>query len=93
MFGALKNKGLKKDIRLRVSFFLLISACVFGGGHPQSKFPSIPMVKTLHGIFFPLFSTARSTANWIPPQQGTSIRVTVMERMSFSRRISVSFSE
>ena len=39
MFGALKNKGLKKDIRLRVSFFLLISACVFGGGASSKQIP------------------------------------------------------
>ena len=45
------------------------------------------------GMALPLFSTAFFTAKGRPPQQGTVIRTTVMERMLCSRNTSVSFSE
>lgn len=54
--------------------------------------PSVEMVTTCHGRNFPLFCSARSTAAWIPPQQGTSIRTTVTLRISFWRMISSNFS-
>ena len=55
--------------------------------------PSVETITTSHGISFPLFSSAFFTACSIPPQQGTSIRTTVMLRMSLCFRISVSLSE
>ena len=60
--------------------------------HPSSIFPSMETVTTCHGMNFPLARRADFAACSKPPQQGTSIRTTVSERMSFSERIAVSFS-
>ena len=46
----------------------------------------------MYGIIFPLAWSAFFTANSSPPQQGTSMRSTVTLRISFLRKISVSFS-
>ena len=46
----------------------------------------------LDGINFPLAFRASFTAYSRPPQQGTSMRITVTLRISFSRIIAVSFS-
>ena len=56
-------------------------------------FPSTDSVTTRQGRSFPLRSSARLTANSSPPQQGTSMRVTVTERTSFSERMASSFWE
>ena len=53
--------------------------------------PSIWTVHTCQGISLPHCSTARRAAISSPPQQGTSIRSTVTERMLLLRRISASF--
>ena len=45
-----------------------------------------------NGISFPACPNAVRMANSIPPQHGTSMRVSVTERMSFRAKISVSFS-
>ena len=50
-------------------------------------------VTTCHGMNFPLCWSAFFAASSSPPQQGTSMRTTVTLLMSFSRMISVSFSE
>ena len=60
--------------------------------HPSSIFPSMETVTTCHGMNFPLARRADFAACSKPPQQGTSIRTTVSERISFSERIAVSFS-
>ena len=56
------------------------------------RVPSILTVITCQGINFPLFCSAVLAANSSPPQQGTSIRTMVRERMSLREMISVSFS-
>ena len=58
----------------------------------SSRLPSTEMVATCQGMHLPLACMARCTAITSPPQQGTSMRTTVMLRMSFRRRISASFS-
>ena len=45
--------------------------------------PSILTVTTCHGINFPLACRAFLAAISKPPQQGTSIRTMVRDRMSF----------
>lgn len=55
-------------------------------------FPSVPIITSLYGMIFFALSMAVLTACTIPPQQGTSIRVTVTLRISFAVKISVSFS-
>ena len=54
--------------------------------------PSVPMICTLTGMFLPQAFTASLTARSIPPQQGTSMRVTVTVRIEFCERIAVNFS-
>ena len=49
-------------------------------------------VTTSHGMSFPLAETARFTACSMPPQQGTSMRTTVMLRMSLLEKMAVNFS-
>ena len=55
--------------------------------------PLAVRVTTCQGMHFPLFCRAFFAACSSPPQQGTSMRTTVMLLMSLLRRISVSFSE
>ena len=55
-------------------------------------FPSADIVMTCHGITFPLAASALFTAFSIPPQQGTSIRATVILLISFFNKIPASFS-
>ena len=54
--------------------------------------PSAENVTTRMGMSFPLASTACRAAYSSPPQHGTSMRVSVTLRTSFSVRIAVSFS-
>ena len=54
--------------------------------------PSVEIVTTCQGMNFPLFFSAVTAACSIPPQQGTSMRTTVSDRISFSRMICSSFS-
>ena len=54
--------------------------------------PSTDSVTTCHGRNFPLCCKASLTARSSPPQQGTSIRMTVTSAISFSRRMAVNFS-
>lgn len=54
--------------------------------------PSTENVTTRMGMCFPLASTACRAAYSSPPQHGTSMRVSVTLRTSFSVRIAVSFS-
>ena len=54
--------------------------------------PAVWTVTTCHGRNFPLCWRARFAAISSPPQQGTSMRTIVTERMELPRRISVSFS-
>ena len=54
--------------------------------------PSTETVTTCHGMNLPLARSAAFAAASSPPQQGTSIRMTVRLATSLSRRISVSFS-
>lgn len=58
----------------------------------DSTLPSVDRVTTCQGIILPQFCRAEITALSMPPQQGTSMRATVMDLMLFWRRISVSFS-
>ena len=60
--------------------------------HSSIIFPSLDMTTTCHGMNFPLARRAFSAARCNPPQQGTSMRTMVTERMSLFRIISVSFS-
>lgn len=53
--------------------------------------PSVEMVTTFHAMNLPQAYSALFTAFSMPPQQGTSIRTTVMLRMLLLLRISVSF--
>lgn len=55
-------------------------------------FPSVVTVTTCKGISFPELDRAIFTARSRPPQQGTSIRRTVTERMLLVLKIWVSFS-
>ena len=54
--------------------------------------PSTETVTTCHGMNLPLARSAAFAAASSPPQQGTSMRMTVRLVTSLSRRISVSFS-
>lgn len=54
--------------------------------------PEIEMVTACHGNILPEFCRAFFTACSIPPQQGTSILITVTDFMLFCLIISVSFS-
>ena len=63
-----------------------------GGGRQSIRCPSTETVTTCHGMNLPLARSAAFAAASSPPQQGTSMRTTVRERMSFSRMISVSFA-
>ena len=54
--------------------------------------PSAVNVTTRMGMSFPLATTACRAAYSSPPQHGTSMRVSVTLRTSFSVRIAVSFS-
>ena len=54
--------------------------------------PSTETVTTCHGMNLPLARSAAFAAASSPPQQGTSMRMTVRLATSLSRRISVSFS-
>ena len=63
-----------------------------GGGRQSIRCASTETVTTCHGMNLPLARSAVFAAASSPPQQGTSMRTTVRERMSFSRMISVSFA-
>ena len=54
--------------------------------------PSMFTTCTVSGMSLPLAASAVFTACSSPPQQGTSIRSSVTERMSFPRKMAVSFS-
>ena len=54
--------------------------------------PSIPMVFILISSAFPAAFRASCTMATVPPQQGTYMRATVTERISWRRKISASFS-
>ena len=54
--------------------------------------PSAEIVTTFHGINLLLFFRAVTAARSMPPQHGTSIRVTVRLLIVFVRMISVNFS-
>ena len=56
------------------------------------RLPSVERITTSQGISAPLAVNARCTACTSPPQQGTSIRTTVMLRMEQVAKISVNFS-
>ena len=62
--------------------------CVFY----SASVPSILTTCTVRGMSLPQAASAVFTACSSPPQQGTSIRSSVTERMSFSRSMAVSFS-
>ena len=55
--------------------------------------PSSESVTTCQGMNLPLACNAFFAASSRPPQHGTSMRTIVTDLMSFSRMISVSFSE
>lgn len=55
--------------------------------------PSSEIVTTCHGMNLPEACNAFFAASSRPPQHGTSMRTMVTDVMSFSRMISVSFSE
>lgn len=59
----------------------------------QKSSPLVVMTTTRHGILRPQRSRAVFTAYSIPPQQGTSMRTTVIVLILFCLNISVSFSE
>ena len=61
-------------------------------GQSDRMRPSVEITATRQGMNLPLCCNARLTAFSMPPQQGTSMRTIVTERMELPRRISVSFS-
>ena len=81
-----KNPDPTQPWDLDLSSFIVIQASC------GRILPSAVNVTARMGMFFPLASTACRAAYSSPPQHGTSMRVSVTLRTSFSVRIAVSFS-
>ena len=83
--------GCRKSRRLfRQPGKAALRAALFTSIH--ASVPSIFTTCTVRGMFFPLRSSAALTACSSPPQQGTSIRSSVTERMSLPCSTAASFS-